>query len=149
MESRTAISIGATVVRSAQSSDMPRLEPRANDPARVDRRLATDAELLNQPFIAIEIRAMEIVEQTAPLANQTQQAPPGMVVLRVAFEVSGELIDTRREDRDLYFGRAAIVRRAGVSLDNFLLAGGRERHQFLLSSCNFGWQAGYQSGPKQ
>lgn len=96
--------------------------------------LAADAELLNQPFVAVEILRVQIIEEPATLADQTQKSAPRMMVFRVALEMTGELLDARREDRDLHFRRTTVVRCGGMSLDYFLFTSGLERHQVLLLS---------------
>ena len=52
-----------------------------------------------------------------------------MMVLRVRLEMLGELFDTRREQRNLDFGRAAIVRSTRVVANDFSLASGLKGHQ--------------------
>ena len=51
------------------------------------------------------------------------------MILRVALEMLGELLDARREDRNLHFGRTAVIRTSGVSLYDFSFAESLERHQ--------------------
>jgi len=47
---------------------------------------------------------MQVVKQTATLADQTQQTAARMMVLRVRLQMSSQLFDSRRKDRDLNFG---------------------------------------------
>ena len=113
--------------------------PVAARPVGSDRLgLAADAELLNQPFIAVKILRVQIIEQPATLADQTQKSAARMMILGVALEMIGELLDARREQSDLHFGRTTVVRCRSVSLDYFPFAGGLERHQVLLLSLSSG-----------
>ena len=47
-----------------------------------------------------------------------------MIVLGVALEMIGEVVDALGEDRDLDFGRTGVVLVAGVVANDFLLAFG-------------------------
>jgi hypothetical protein len=71
-------------------------------------RLLADAEPTDQLAVAIGILALEVIQQAAALANQTEQATTGMVVFHVHFEVLGEFINAVGQKRDLNFGRAGI-----------------------------------------
>jgi hypothetical protein len=96
--------------------------------------LAADAELFDQPFVPREVLRMQVVKQSPALADQTQQAAPRMMIFRVRLQMPGQLFDSRREQRDLNFGRTAVVLGARVGADYFPLAGGLERHQVYLLS---------------
>jgi len=56
-----------------------------------------------------------------------------MMVLRVRLEMFGELFDTRREQRNLDFRRAAVVSGSCVVGDNCSLASGLKGHQVFYS----------------
>ena len=99
--------------------------------------LAADAELFNQPFVAVEILRVQVIKKSATLADQAQKSATRMMVLGVGLQMTGELLDTRREERDLHLGRTAVLRRRRVSFDYFPFAGGLERHQVLLLSLPF------------
>jgi hypothetical protein len=91
--------------------------------------LSPDTELFNEPFIAIEVLRMQIIEQSAPFAYEPQKPEARMVVFRVRLQMLGQLLNPSSEYRNLDFGRAAVSRSPGVALDNFPLAGGLEGHQ--------------------
>src|SRR5579859_2657065 len=55
--------------------------------------LAPEAELLDQSAIALDVRALEIVEQAASPPDELEQAAARMVVLGVRAHVLGELAD--------------------------------------------------------
>jgi len=78
--------------------------------------LPPDAELLDQSAVAGNVARMEVVEQPAPLAYQAQQSDARMMVLLVRTQMLGQLLDATREQRNLNFRRAAIVRSARVGL---------------------------------
>jgi hypothetical protein len=96
--------------------------------------LAANSELFDQSFIPREVPRMQVVKQTATLADQTQQTAARMMVLRVRLQMSSQLFDSRRKDRDLNFGRTAVVLGARVGADYFPLASGLERHQVYFLS---------------
>src|SRR5678815_4446151 len=56
-----------------------------------------------------------------------------MVVLHMALEVLGEVIDAFRQDRDLNLGRAGVAGLVGIRLDDFRFAFCGNRHRQLLS----------------
>ena len=58
--------------------------------------------------VLIGIRALEIIEQFAPLADQLEQTAPGMMVLDVCLEVVGQPVDAGRQKRDLHFIDAPV-----------------------------------------
>src|SRR5205085_3739610 len=91
-------------------------------------RSSPQPELLDESAVAVEVLALEVVEQPPPLADEHQQAAPRVVVVLVLAEVLGEVVDAAREQRDLHLGRARI--RVGLAelLDDFALLLGRQRH---------------------
>ncbi|MNG36637.1 hypothetical protein D3C84_1237320 [compost metagenome] len=52
-----------------------------------------------------------------------------MVVLDVALEVFGQIVDAFRQDRDLDFRRPGVATLGGISLDEFRFTCGRDRHR--------------------
>jgi len=58
-------------------------------------------ELGDDRPVALDVRALKVIEQPATLANQLKQAPPRIVIVGVRLEVVGEVIDPFAEDRDL------------------------------------------------
>src|SRR6266581_2571354 len=85
-------------------------------PVQIRRRaearptLLTDAELVDDRAIAIEIGLLEVVEETAAPADELQQAAAAVMVLRMRLEVLGQVGDAVREEGDLY------LRGPGVTL---------------------------------
>lgn len=60
-----------------------------------------------------------------------------MVVLDVALEVSGQVVDARGEDRNLDFRRAGIAGLGGIFRNERGLALSRNRHRVILSKRGF------------
>jgi len=70
--------------------------------------LAPEAKLLDQRAVALEILALEIVQQATTPSNELEQAAPRIVILRVGPQVLGQLVDASREERDLDRGRTCV-----------------------------------------
>ena len=81
--------------------------------------LLTDAELVDDRAIAIEVGLLEVVEEPTAAADELEQSAAAVMVLRVGPEVLGQVGDAVREERDLH------LRRPGVTL-----VGGKVRNQF-------------------
>ena len=110
--------------------------------------LTADSELFDQPFVPREVLRMQVVKQTAALADQAQQSAARMMILRVRLQMPGQLFDSRRKDRDLNFRRTAVVLSTRIGADYFPLASGLERHQvYFLSLFPFIIRQDYQSFP--
>ena len=85
--------------------------------------LPPNAELFDQPFVAIEVAGVQVVKQAPTLADQAQKPTARVMILLVRREVLGQLIDASREQRDLNFRRTAVVGYSSVGLDDFPLTG--------------------------
>src|SRR5690606_18834120 len=92
-------------------------------------RSATQFELLDQRLVARLVLALEIVKQAAALRHQSKQATARMVVLLVALEVLGQVLDALRKDGDLHLGRTCVALDGGILCHQFLLAFGGNRHR--------------------
>src|SRR6266700_2725587 len=90
--------------------------------------------LFEQRLVPRLVPLLEIIEQRTTRRHQLQEAAARMVVLDVALEVPGEIIDAFRQDRDLNLGRAGVAGLVGIRLDDFRLAccGNRHRQTFSL-----------------
>src|SRR5712671_7230968 len=97
----------------------------------IPRRLtsAANAELLDQVLVAAFVGALEIIEKLATLRHHLQQASPRMIVFHVRLEMLGEIVDPFGQDRDLHLRRTRVAGLLRVSLDDFRLAFGRNRHR--------------------
>src|SRR6185369_1415228 len=76
---------------------------------------------------------LEIVKKRTARRDHFQQAPARMIVLHVALEMIGEIVDAFRKDRDLNLGGAGIAGLFGVGFDDFRFALGGNRHRQTLS----------------
>src|SRR5262249_11931334 len=71
-------------------------------------RLFADSKFLDNVFVTFGIVRLQIVQQTAPLADHHKQTAPGGVVLLVVFEVLSQLPDTLAQDCNLNFRTPGI-----------------------------------------
>lgn len=83
--------------------------------------LPAQAEFLNQPPIALQVRSPQVVEEPATATYHLQQAAAAVVVFRVLAKMAGELFDASREQRDLHRRRTVIVLAAPELLYDGLL----------------------------
>src|SRR6202020_2255827 len=61
-----------------------------------------------------------------------------MVILHVALEMPGEVIDAFRQDRNLHLRRAGVAGLVGIRLDDFRFAFCGNRHRQTLPSLRAG-----------
>src|SRR6188472_3864017 len=92
----------------------------------------TQTQTLDQRCVARIVLGLEVVEQTAALADHLEPAAARMMILRVALEMLGEVGDACGQDRDLHFRRTGIAFALGIRLDELRLALGCDRHRTLL-----------------
>jgi len=71
--------------------------------------LLTDAEFLNDGFVAFGIRLPQVVEQAATLAHHHEKTAPGGMVLLMRLEMLRQFANPRAQDGDLDFRRTGIV----------------------------------------
>ena len=74
-------------------------------------------EVTDELPVAIEVLALEIPKEPAPLTDHHQEATAGMVVLGVTLQVTGQVIDPLREEGDLDLSGAGIAGTPAVLLD--------------------------------
>ena len=79
--------------------------------------------------VAVDVGALQVLEQPAALAHQHQQPAARVVVLAVLAQVLGELVDARREQGDLDLGGPGVVLVAAVLADDLLLCLDGEAHR--------------------
>jgi hypothetical protein len=77
-----------------------------------------EPELGDDSPVALDVGALQVVQQPATLADQLQQPAPRIVVVGVRLEVVGEVIDPFAEDGDLDFGRSGVLLIEAVRLDD-------------------------------
>ncbi len=56
--------------------------------------LFAQAQALDQCQVAVVGRSLEVIEHLASLADHSQNATPGVIVLGVALEIAGQVTDT-------------------------------------------------------
>ena len=91
------------------------------DDVGVQSRLATNAETTDQSAIALDIAALDVVQQTATLADEFHESASGVMITLVDFQVLGEVRDSVSQNRDLNLGRARVRGVSLVVLDDLLL----------------------------
>src|SRR5262245_47256298 len=96
-------------------------------------KLAADSQPLDQRLVATLVSTGEIIEQLAALRYELEQSTPGMVVLDVALEVLGQIVDAFRKNGHLHLRRSSVAGLGRIGLDDFRLACGRNRHRAFLS----------------
>src|SRR5262245_4970208 len=102
---------------------------------RGQRRATTSAanvQLSDQGLVTTLVGTSEVVEKLTPLGHKLEQPTPGVVVLDVALEVLGQIVDAFRQDRDLHFRRPGIAGFGRIGLDEFRFTRGRDRHRVSL-----------------
>src|ERR1700761_4152108 len=78
---------------------------RRAQPARVKFKNSTPVVMLfEQRLVARLVLPLDVIEQGTARCDHFQKAPARMIVLHVGFEMSGEVVDAFREDRDLNLG---------------------------------------------
>src|ERR1700730_190182 len=90
-------------------------------PAPFVKSLLADPQSVDELLVAVAVLRLEIVEQTAPLADQLEQAAPRVVVLLVRLEVLGEVVDPLRQERHLHLGGPGVALVSLVLRDHVLL----------------------------
>src|SRR5581483_3333557 len=93
----------------------------ANDAFSV-RQLLPQSQTRYQLLIAPDILPAEIGEQAPPAADHLQQSTARVVVVDIGLQMLVEVIDARREDRNLNFRGAGIPFVSAVFLHNLRLS---------------------------
>jgi hypothetical protein len=99
--------------------------PKPNQLALKLVRLLTQAEFMNDGFIALGIVFLQIIQQATTLADQHKKAAARAVVFLVGLEVLRQGTNTLAQQRNLHFGTAGIggVRAILVNEGLLLLSG--------------------------
>src|SRR5512137_1777924 len=90
--------------------------------------LLAESELLDHDLVAVRVDLPEVVEETAPLPDQLEQAAAAVVILLVRLEVLGEVGDPLGDEGHLDLGRPGVLVVPAVLLDDFRLLLCDERH---------------------
>src|SRR5262249_9387401 len=90
-------------------------------PRARDLGLPTQAELLDEGTVALDVLALQVVEETATATHEAQQTPARVVIFGVLPKVLGEVVDPPGQERDLHLRRSGVRGPTPVLLDDFLL----------------------------
>src|SRR5436190_8122436 len=91
-----------------EKNAVPKRRPRRIPAPRSGSALATQAQLLDQALVALDVLALEVIEQAAAAVDHHQQAAAAVVVLLVRLEVARQLFDAGGEQGDLDFRRTGV-----------------------------------------
>jgi len=83
---------------------------------RLRKKLVAQLELLGNRLVTAEVRALQIFEQAAALADHDQQATARAVIFLVGLEMLRQMVDAVREQRDLDIGGTGVF---GVHFELF------------------------------
>src|SRR5512132_1182892 len=103
------------------SPPLKRVDGRSNVHPPPMGELAPEAELLDEGTVALDVLALQVVQEAAAAADELEQAPAGVVILGVRAQVLGEVVDATCQHRDLNLGRARIGCRPAVLADQLQL----------------------------
>jgi hypothetical protein len=103
---------------------------------RFARSLFAQVQLSHDLAVPLETVGLEVVQQSSPLADQPEQAPPRVMIFDVGFEVVGELADALGNDGDLNFGRARVFFVSSVLLDEFCFFGAKNHGKMKALSAD-------------
>jgi hypothetical protein len=93
-------------------ADLPSLSSVLRSPSSVI--LATALGLLAQSeacddgLIPLEVSIANVSQQCRPVAHHLEQAAPGGMILGMGSEMFGEIVDSSRQQCNLYFRRSCI-----------------------------------------
>ena len=71
--------------------------------------LLSDTEAFDNCAVTFDIVLDKIVEELSSFADHLLHTAAGMVILRVGFEMLGELVDPRGKNGNLHFGRTGVA----------------------------------------
>ena len=80
--------------------------------------LLVDAQLGDQSAVTLDVLLLQVVQQTAALADHLEQATTRVVVLGIQLQVSGEVSDALGQDSDLDLGRTGVALVGAVCFDD-------------------------------
>lgn len=69
----------------------------------------TKLQFLRDGLITVDVRVMQVIEQTAALADHHQQSAARTVILVVALQVPGQMVDALGQQRDLHVRRTGVL----------------------------------------
>ena len=84
----------------------PRTETRSG--SQPETVLLAEIELLEETFITVAGGALEVIQQAAAFGHHHEETAARCVVLRVALEMFGELLNPRGKEGDLHVCAASV-----------------------------------------
>src|SRR5690349_6477655 len=76
--------------------------------------LLAQTEFLNQVAITVNVLALEVREQAFTTVNHHDQTTAGVVIFSMRFEVTVQVVDASRQQRNLNFWGACVVLSTGI-----------------------------------
>src|ERR1700754_3861741 len=77
-------------------------------PILLDTNSAAQAQARDQRFIALDVLALDVIEQAAAFGDHLDHAAARVIVLGMGLEVAGQVVDAFGKDRDLDFRRTGV-----------------------------------------
>ena len=71
-------------------------------------RLFSDTQTLNNGPVSFDILLLDIIEKPAPLSDEFQEAPAGMMILLVHLEMLCQVFNSTAQKRNLHLRRPCI-----------------------------------------
>ena len=98
--------------------------------------LLSDVQLLDDRTIALNVNLLQITQQVSSVTNHLGQTATAVVVVGVALEVLGQVVDAVGQNSDLNLGRTGVAFVDRILLNDclFFLSG---HDVFHLSKYNF------------
>ena len=94
--------------------------------------LAAETQLTNQRLVARGVLFLQVTKKTTALTYELKQPATRVMILLVRPKVIREVLDTRREERNLNLRGTGVAILASKLLDYFRLIGSYERHFSFL-----------------
>jgi hypothetical protein len=79
-------------------------------------------QFLDKYSVALNVRAVQVVQKRTPLPDEFQKTIARMVVFRVYLDVTRKVVDALCKKRDLYVGVAGVTSALPVGLGELLLS---------------------------
>jgi hypothetical protein len=70
--------------------------------------LLSQSETRDDGLIPLEVSIANVSQQRRPVAHHLEQTAPGGMILGMRSEMLGQIVDSPRQQRDLYFRRSCV-----------------------------------------
>ncbi len=88
---------------------LPLSRSKPTGPSGKPQGLTAQAQTADHLVIALNVRALEVIQQTSALRDHLKQAAPRVIVLLMSLEMLGQLVDSLAEQSDLHLRRTRIT----------------------------------------